>query len=135
MPDNCGFTPTLNKMGYMSSPDNPICKEFIEAIGCSQLPVVDIGAAYGITSLAALKAGASLVYANDIDPRHLDLLSKNVPLKLKDNLRLLPGQFPEEIDFPENTLGSVLISRVLHFFPGELIETSLKKVYKWLQQL
>jgi hypothetical protein len=92
---------------------------------------LDIGAAYGIASLAALRNGATVV-ANDIDARHLEILRDSAPEALKSRLTLMPGNFPDWIDFPPGSLGAVLLCRVMHFFDGPTIERAAAKVMQWL---
>jgi len=86
---------------------------------------------YGIASLAALRNGAAVV-ANDIDARHLQILRDRAPATLKRRLTLMPGDFPDGIDFSPGSLGAVLICRVIHFFDGPTIERSAAKVIRWL---
>jgi SAM-dependent methyltransferase len=128
------FVPTLNNMGYMTKTLDPYSQEFVEYAGQMSGPVLEVGAAYGIASLAALAAGAK-VYCNDLDPRHLEAVKQQAierQLELS-RLMIVPGQFPQEITFPANTLESVLICRVIHFFDGETIEVSLQRLYDWLK--
>lgn len=56
-----------------------------------------------------------------------------LPKEYLKNLYLLPGYFPNEIDFAEETLAAVLSSRMFHFLEGEDIDIGLKKIYKWLK--
>lgn len=123
--------PTLNAMGYMNTELDRYLEAF--AVFAPEAPgrALDIGAAYGIATLAALENGASVI-ANDLDPRHLDLLLERVPAGQRTRLELRPGRFPEELEFEEGSLGAVLIARVLHFFEGQKIEHSLKKIRRWL---
>lgn len=43
------------------------------------------------------------------------------------------GSFPEQLTFPEKSFQKILISRVLHFFTGEQIESAIQVAYKWLK--
>jgi SAM-dependent methyltransferase len=126
-----GFIHTLNKMGYMTSWVDPTSQAFVDFSPLAPGPVLDIGAAYGVATLAALHTGAQVI-ANDLEAQHLDILYERVPPHLRANLTLHPGQVPEAVDFLPNSLGAILASRVLHFFDGERIEQTVAKCFEWL---
>lgn len=130
------LVPTLNGMGYMYERYTPFVNEYlkayIEALPSIKGPVLDIGVAYGVTVLDSLKMGAYVI-ANEIHEPHLDLLTENVPIELKSHLTLNLGRFPQDTDFEENSLGAVLISRVLNFLTGDEIDMGLEKIFKWLK--
>ena len=130
VPEVNGFIRTLNNMGYMTSTLDPISARFIEFASKGRT-VLDIGAAYGIASVSALKNGAKVI-ANDIDSRHLEILKSNCPDDLIQNLTLLPGKFPEELNIEQNSVDAILICRVLHFFSGPEIEIAVNKMKSWL---
>src|SRR5690606_13600260 len=93
-------------------------------------PVLEVGCAYGVSTLPALEAGG-IVTASDMEPGHLEILEKKVPPHLRDNLELVVGRLPE-MDFPEGRFHGILCSRVLHFLTGEDIEASVRKMARWL---
>jgi hypothetical protein len=126
-----GFTPTLNKMGYMTAAPDYFSKEWIDFSGRAKLPSLEIGAAYGVATIPALESGATII-ANDIDPRHLDILKQRVPAPLQKNLILRPGRFPGDIEFDPHSLEAILICRVLHFFDQPTIELAFQKMSSWL---
>ena len=130
-PEPNGFVKTLNSMGYMTSSLDPFSRAFVEFAPQAPGRCLDIGAAYGIASLAALHNGAAVV-ANDIDERHLQILSGRTPASLRDRLTLAPGNFPDHIDFPAGSFGAVLLCRVMHFFDGPTIERAAEKLRSWL---
>ncbi len=126
------YIPTLNQTGFMTLEVDEYSQEFINyASFFPDRPSLEIGAAYGVASLKALKQGAHII-ANDLDNRHLEILKQQCPQDYKDRLTLLPGNFPEEIDFEEGSLQAVLACRVFHFFPGDKIIEGLKKIKHWL---
>jgi SAM-dependent methyltransferase len=107
--------------------------EFVDYSALCLAPVVDIGCAYGVVSRAALEKGAQQVIANDIEPKHLQILLQSVSgSSLAERLVLRPGRFPSDLEFEPNTIGAVFISRVLHFFDGPTIQQCLKAIHKWL---
>lgn len=130
-PESNGFIRTLNNMGYTTSALDLYSQAFVDFAPESPGPHLDVGAAYGIASLAALRNGATVV-ANDIDERHLEILRDLAPETLRSRLILLPGDFPDEIDFASNSIGAILICRVMHFFDGPTIERAAAKVMRWL---
>ncbi len=133
MPDPIedGKIPTLNKTGYMTSDQCNLSLKFIEDAGKATLPVLDIGAAYGITTLPALKLGAQVI-ANDIDTRHLLLLREQALPKFWERLTLNRYQFPQFTNFPNESLDIILINRVSHFLTPDEMEETLQKAFKWL---
>lgn len=136
-PEHNGFIRTLNQMGYMTSTLDPFSAAFVEfsAEDCRNdlsKPALEIGAAYGVATIAALKLGARVI-ANDIDSRHLKILKDRTPKIFKPNLQLLPGKFPDDLEIKPGTLGAVLVCRVLHFFTGPEIEVAAAKLFEWLK--
>lgn len=126
------FIPTLNKTGYMATHLDMISRAFVNhAAQCNEW-VLDVGAAYGITTLAALSAGAHIV-CNDIEPKHLDVVKFNVPKKYQEKLILAPGHFPNDPIFKNNFFDAILLCRLLHIFTGEEIENTIKKSYEFLK--
>ncbi len=132
-PENDGKIKTLNAMGYMTPDVDVITQDFIHFASIAPLPVLDIGAAYGVATILALKKGATVI-ANDIDPRHLTLIAQNETLsqKQKSRLFLKEGAVPDEVDFPEHSLSALLLCRVMHFFTPEQIDHLFEKATRWL---
>lgn len=126
------FIPTLNRTGYMTTRLDPYSQEFVNYASKSISPVLDIGAAYGVATLAALENGAA-VYCNDIEIKHLKIVEELAKQKGFKRLKLVPGSFPRELNFCENKFEAILIARVLHFFDPETLDLSLKLTYKWLK--
>ncbi len=126
-----GFVPTLNGTGSMFLVLDDYAGEFIEYSGRSGQPAAEIGCAYGIATIAALEQGAT-VTACDMEPRHLKILQERTPEKLREKLTTKLGKLPD-LDLPENTFGSLLCSRVLHFLYGNDVEKSVAKMFRWLQ--
>ena len=130
-PEPNGFIATLNQQGYMTSTVDKFMQAFIDYSSTCECPCVDIGAAYGIATIEALKKGASII-ANDIDGRHLEILKNQVPDKLKKRLQLLQGTFPNDLDFLSDSIGGFLIARVAHFLQPHELEDAAFKLYSWL---
>ena len=136
-PDKSGaFIPTVNKQGYMTStPADPFSKLFIEnaeSSGRGNGKVLEIGAAFGVATLAALEKGATVV-CNDMAPEHLAVVVKEHAKMKRGSLIPVVGEFPEELVFEDNEFDAILISRVLHFFDGERLIAALDKARSWLK--
>lgn len=133
-PDENGWVPTLNNRGYMSLNFDPYTESFLRfCIENPRATVFEGGAAFGRATLAALKQGVKVV-ANDMEKKHLNILSDLTPKFLKPFLSLAPGSLPHDVDFPSESFDAILCSRMIHFLTGNEIETCLKKFYNWLKR-
>jgi SAM-dependent methyltransferase len=126
-----GLVPTLNDKGFMFEVLDEYADDFIQTAGASNDAALEIGCAYGVATIAALQAGATIT-ACDMDQRHLDVLRSRIDDKLAERLTLQTGTLPD-IDLPEAHFGSLLCSRVLHFLTGEEIERSVQNMFRWLK--
>jgi SAM-dependent methyltransferase len=122
-PEEDGRIKTLNpEGGYMTAQNLGISSDFLNF--CSPTlthPVFDGGAAFGVATLAALSRGATVI-ANDIESRHLVYIARNGGDKT-DRLYLREGALPGSLEFPENSLSAIHLSRVLHFLkPDEVVQ-------------
>ena len=127
---------TRNRMGWASEDLSRLSLLFIEFCESglpriSGAPVLDVGAAFGAASLAALNAGARVI-ANDLDESHLHELDQRVPADLRARLTLKPGRFPREAHFEPETLAAVHASSVLHFLTGNQLQEGMAAVARWL---
>ncbi|MBM7073953.1 class I SAM-dependent methyltransferase, partial [Shewanella sp. 202IG2-18] len=127
--DNQLFVPTLNQQGYATVTIDPFSKKFTEYADGTFL---EIGAAFGYTTLKALENGATVI-ANDMDDRHLKALSETAKEKGLSKLQTITAQFPIGLDFDAKSFRKILICRVLHFFSGEDMKQALKKAHNWLE--
>jgi polyketide synthase PksL len=124
-------------MGWVSEQMSPVSELFVEFCrsslrGGESAPVLDIGAAFGAASLAALRAGAHVI-ANDLDADHLLELQNRAGPEDRARLALKPGRFPRELHYEPGTLGAVHASNVFHFLTGNQLERGLRAVARWLQ--
>jgi SAM-dependent methyltransferase len=124
---------TLNRMGYMLAKPDTFNQAFIDFATIVEAPVLEIGCAYGVATIPALEKGASVI-ANDLDERHLTLLKSYAPPSSLERLQLKPGRMPEDLDFPQESLGAVLASRVLNFVHPTKLEQSFHLIFKWLKK-
>lgn len=126
-----GFVPTLNGLGFMSSYLDAVMREFVSFSANCDLPVVDIGAAYGVATIPTLETGA-LVFAVDSSEKHLSILQQRTPISLRRQLKTLAREFPSELSFESCSVGAILIARVLHFFDPAKLEHATSLLYDWL---
>src|SRR5690606_25042072 len=125
-----GMVPTMNGTGFMFEIRDRFADDFIRVAGESKRPVLEIGCAYGVSTLPALEAGG-IVTACDMEPQHLQVLKSKVRPELLPHLELVTGKLPE-VDFAEGRYAAILCSRVLHFLTGEDISASVAKMARWL---
>lgn len=126
------FIPTLNNTGVMSTYLDEYCQEFIDFAAQQTAPVLEVGAAYGVVSIAALEAGASVI-ANDIDAQHLEFLRQHTPEECRSRLRTMQASFPDELELEPNSLSGAILGRLLNWLSGPEIQRGLDKLYSWLQ--
>lgn len=125
-------TPTLNRCGRTTRALNEYARMFVEYASSENSPVLDVGAAFGVATLPALKKGA-VVIANDIDIRHLDIITRNVAEGDRERLRVVLGMFPSEVHFDDASLAAILASNVLNFLSGPEITRGVEAMYRWLK--
>lgn len=125
------MVPTLNGTGFMFEVRDGYAEEWIHFAGRCPDPVLEIGCAYGVSTIPALEAGAR-VTACDMEPGHLAILEDQVPASLRPNLTCVAAALPE-VDFEHGRYGAILCSRVLHFLTGEEIRASLSAMRRWLR--
>lgn len=122
---------TLNNQGFMRVELDNFSQSWIKVSSQDQLPCLELGAAYGQATLGALKLGGTIV-ANDISPEHLIILRSRVDSNLHKKLFLNNDRVPEELNFPNDSIGNILFCRLGHFFTDEMLIESFNKAYKWL---
>ena len=123
-------------MGWASEKPNRINGLFVDycATGaCGEnSPALDIGAAYGLATIAALEVGAHVI-ANDLDPSHLAEIGLRTPEVSRGKLQLKAGRFPREIHFEPETLGAIHASNVFHFLTGNQLAYGIRSAARWLR--
>ena len=131
-PADDGRIPVFNGKGYATLELEPISEEFINYSSTIKSPVLDAGAGYGLTTISALKKGATVI-CNEIEQKQLDYIAqmKDITEEEKKRLYLKKGSILE-IDFPKESIGAIHLSRVMHFFTPEEVEKIFEKIYKWL---
>lgn len=125
-----GMVATLNGTGFMFERRDRFADAFIEYAGSVGKPVLELGCAYGVSTIPALERGATIT-ASDLDPRHLEILRSKVRPDLLPRLTTKAGALPD-IDLPTGHYAAILCSRVLHFLPGEAVEASVHNMARWL---
>lgn len=128
-----GLIQTQNQMGVMYTDLGPAERGFIRASKTAKKPLLDIGAAYGVATRAALLADNARVTACDIYPGHLHILEQSVPEKWRGRLRTTKKRFPNQLSFKENSLSSILMANLLNYLKPDEVELGLKKAFEWLE--
>ena len=118
-------------MGWASAELNEVSVLFVEYCRTVDLPVLDIGAAFGTATLAALGTGA-FVIANDLDASHLAQLEGRAQEAGHTQLLVKPGSFPRQIHFEPATLAAVHASNVFHFLTGNQLTEGVRAIARWL---
>ncbi len=125
------MVPTLNGTGFMFKVLDGYAEEWIHHAGRSRDPVLEVGCAYGVASIAALEAGAWVV-ACDMEPRHLEILASRVTPSLRERLTCVVARLPQA-EFGAEQFDAILCSRVLHFLTGEEIDATVTAMARWLK--
>lgn len=124
---------TLNKMGYMNLDPDWIQIQFFEFLPQAKGPGLDIGCAYGVVTLEALKRGYSMI-AVDMEKGHLDVVQSEAKKNgWEKNLNCICARFPEGVDLSANSVGAVMLSKLIHFLKGRELEEGFKKIHHWLK--
>ena len=126
-----GLIPCLNGRGFMEKDLNGISTRFVDESAKLEGISLDVGCAYGIATLAALKGGSEVV-ACDMDQAHLDILLKETPEIDKQRLTTKKGTLPG-VDFKSQSFVAIHCSRCLHFLVPEELKLTLEKMHSWLQ--
>lgn len=127
------YEPTLNQNGFMLKKLDPFALKFLDYIEKEQsggLPSIEIGAAFGIVTLEAHRRGLHVV-ANDLCEDHLRSLQERAQKLCLPVIPVLSGDF-FNLSIPSNSVNSIYISRVLHFFDGDDIIKALNLFYDWI---
>jgi SAM-dependent methyltransferase len=122
---------TANRMGWGSNFPHEINLAFAEFAAASAHPVLDVGAGFGAATLAALRNGAN-VLANDVDESHLESLEASVPAEMRNRLQIVPGRFPRDLSFADDSLRAIHASNVLHFLTLSELDEGIRAVFRWL---
>ena len=131
-PAEDGRIPVYNGDGYASPEPHPLSQEFVLFSSNSKYPVLDIGAAYGLISINALKNGATVI-CNEKEKKQLEYICHIKSITQEEKKRLyLKHVSILEIDFPKESLGAIHMSRVMHFFKPNEVELFFQKAYNWL---
>lgn len=122
---------TLNNMGYTSPNFDWTQSSFLKNLESAPGIGLDIGCSFGFVCQEALKNGHSII-GMDIDIRHLEFLNNSLTTNYSGSLKTVVGRFPDDLNLAPNSIGSVLISRVIHFLKGKEIESGFNKIYHCL---
>lgn len=120
---------TTNSYGFMLEFDDPMFAEGLKLIDKSK-PVLDLGVAFGYSTKRLLDQGCTVV-TNDLDEQMLKKLCDDIPKEQRNRLIIAAGNI-NDLDFDENSFGSIISLRMLHFLKGVELRDAFDKMYKWL---
>ena len=130
--ENGMMIPTLDRQGWIWLYKDEITESYIDFGSATNGLMLEIGAGYGHIVLDVLKKGARVI-AVDVSQGQLEIIKSRAAGDGLSGLEVIKAKFPEELDLPAESINGVLISRLFHFFSGERIRESLKKVRSWLR--
>ena len=132
-----GRIQTLNKKGAMSPRLDWVTEKFISYASKNNRKAFEVGSSYGLVSVIGdLKAENKDYTAVDVDKRHLGILALEIKSKysqFSSFVKFINGEYPDDINLPDEEFDAILISRVLHFFSPYEIEKTLADCYRILK--
>ena len=129
--ENGMMIPTLDRQGWIWLYKDEVTESYISFASQTRGLMLEIGAGYGHIVLEVLKKGARVI-AVDVSQEQLEIIKSRVAAGRLSGLQVIKAEFPEGLDLPAESIDGVLISRLFHFFSGERIRNSLRKVHEWL---
>ena len=102
-----GVIKTANAMGVMFKELSPAAEEFVQFAKLAKLLMLDIWAAFGVTTIPALENGANVI-ACDLSDEHLVILRQSVDKKFLHKLQTVTKKFPDELNFNADTIKKVV---------------------------
>jgi len=130
--ENGMMIPTLDRQGWIWLYKDEVTESYINFASETGGLMLEIGAGYGHIVVEVLKKGARVI-AVDISQEQLEIIKSRAAASGLTGLQVIKAEFPEELDFPAESIDGILISRVFHFFRGERIRESLREVHTWLR--
>ena len=130
--ENGMMIPTLDGQGWIWLYKDEITEAYIDFGAETKGLMLEIGAGYGHIVLDVLKKGARVI-AVDVSGDQLEIIKERAAQGGFSGLTVIKAEFPEELDLQPESVDGVLISRLFHFFSGERIRESLKKVRTYLR--
>lgn len=136
------MVPTNNSKGYMFLQVDSYVQDWLSSLPESDKPLLDMGCAYGVHTLFALRHGRDVI-AVDMEHTHLSALRDNVAKETNDAGERGMASFGRLVDtqiarlpnsglFEGESVSGALLSEVMHFFqPGEPLQLFVD-VYRWL---
>lgn len=123
---------TLNRRGPVTTYIDENAQQFIDYAAKQTAPVLELGAAYGFVTIAALKEGATVI-ANDIEPRHLQILYNQTPEAYRSRLTLLPGAFPLALNLAKESIAGCYVARMLGYVHPTELQLGFERVFSCLK--
>lgn len=100
--------------GTGSHPTTSLCLSWLDSASLSDKSIIDYGCGSGILALAALKLGAKIAYAVDIDPQALTATQQNAEINEISHTQLIICK-PEALTTPVDIiLANILLTPLLN---------------------
>lgn len=131
---------TLNRTGYQFEKLHPSLDHWIHSCPESAHPLLDLGCAFGVHTLHAIKHGRDVV-ALDMEKGHLDVLNTTAAQltatarpedKYGKLVQSIVSTMPCGDVFGKHTFSGVLLSEVVHCLKLNEPEVVMRDVFKWL---
>jgi SAM-dependent methyltransferase len=124
---------TCNGMGRTTAEPTEVGWMFVNHVRATSGVALDIGCAYGVTSIPALEAGGS-VFAVDIEKNHLEVLEMRCPDSVRSRLTLQQSRFPSETEYESEFFDAVHAANLFNFLSGVELELGIKRIFGWLKR-
>lgn len=126
---------SLNGMGPVKTEEfDPYSNYYINK-ATKSLKVLEIGCGYGFMTAKILRhTRDTIITINDLDYRHMIAAIDKVGSKNHQRLRLCPGVFPDELNFPDSSFDVIGSICILHFLTPQQIIQAIAKIRRWLKQ-
>ncbi len=128
-----GQIATRTKRGMQMAKPSPLLKIWLDSADGVH-PLVDIGCAYGINTLEAVRQGIATI-GIDLGEEHFPLLRElyheltSNSLRPLGSLQLISASVLEPLPIDDASLAGIVMGEVLHFIPGDAAAGVFKQLY------
>jgi SAM-dependent methyltransferase len=130
---------TLNQKGFMFLAPSVAADYWLASLPTSPAPLLDLGTAFGVHTIHAIKAGRDVV-AVDMDTHHLETLRERVAALVSTDEKPLGNlvgtrvaTLPKCDLFENNSTAGILMSEVAHFLSPTELQAFMRDAIQWLQ--
>ena len=138
-----GLERTKNKTGFMYLRIGESATHWLNSLPHSSSPLLDLGAAYGVHTLHAMKAGRDVI-AVDMEQAHIDDLRVRADDYAKSSaaenstgpgklVRATVATLPDPSVCADESVAGVLLSEVIHFMRPGQPQVVFSDIFRWLK--